>query len=208
MSQYQPMYNSFQRDPRDRYVPTSRISVAASVHLPSSDLDLQTGQLKPDHMRRRRTQAQRLEREELEKKEQKLKEAMQRDMKKGGLRVSGYTAIAVVFAVLCICGLKVILMHGAIDEFQKQINKTQTAIAACQENITELEIAIGKASDEATICYAASQNLRMIPAESAQAVHLPAVDTRPLRTVARPAQDVQEIAAASTQIPMLASAGN
>jgi len=74
--------------------------------------------------------------------------------------------------------------------------------------MSDLEIAIAKASDEATICYAASQNLNMIPAESAKAVHLSAVDTRPLQTAAQPAQNAQEIAAAATQIPMLASAGN
>ena len=208
MSQYQPMYNSFQRDPRDRYVPTSRISVAASVYLPASDLDLQTGQLKPDHQRRRRTQAQRLEREELEKKEQKLKETLQRDMKKGGVRISIWTAAFIVCAVLVMGGLSVGLQRSRLTGYQDQINKLQIAIEACQESMSDLEIAIAKASDEATICYAASQTLNMIPAESAKAVHLSAVDTRPLQTAAQPAQNAQEIAAAATQIPMLASAGN
>lgn len=208
MSQYQPLYNSFQRDQRDRYVPTSRISVAASVYLPSSDLDLQTGQLKPDHLRRRRTQAQRLEREELEKKEQKLKESLQRDMKKGGVRVSAWTALLVVVLVFFIGGLTIGLQRSQFAAYQEQANKMQKAIEACQKSIDELEIDIQKASDETTICYAASQNLHMIPAESAKAVHLSAVDTRPMQTAAQPVQSAQEIAAAATQIPMLASAGN
>ena len=37
MSQYQPMYDTFQRETRERYVPSARLNVAASVQLPGSD---------------------------------------------------------------------------------------------------------------------------------------------------------------------------
>ena len=48
MSQYVPMYDSFAQYNTERYVPTSRMSVSNSVYLPGSEVDLRTGQLKPD----------------------------------------------------------------------------------------------------------------------------------------------------------------
>ena len=54
MAQYQPMYDSFDRSLPERYVPTARMSVSASVYLPGSEVDMYTGQLKPDRQRRRR----------------------------------------------------------------------------------------------------------------------------------------------------------
>ena len=67
MSQYEPLYDSFDRSMRERYVPTARMSVSASVYLPGSEVDLYTGQVKPDRPRRRRTQSKRLEAERLER---------------------------------------------------------------------------------------------------------------------------------------------
>ena len=42
-----------------------------------------------------------------------------------------------------------------------------------------LKAQIAEASDSSTICYAAARDLGMVPASSAQAIHLTAVDTRP-----------------------------
>ena len=46
-------------------MPTPRMSVSSSVYLPGSDVDPQTGWLKPDRQRRCRTQGKKLEMERL-----------------------------------------------------------------------------------------------------------------------------------------------
>ena len=48
MSQYEPLYDSFSHGGHGGYVPTPRMSVSASVYLPGSDVDPQTGWLKPN----------------------------------------------------------------------------------------------------------------------------------------------------------------
>ena len=210
MSQYQPMYNSFQRDPRDRYVPSSRISVSASVRLPSSDLDLRTGELKPDGVRRHRTQAQRLEKQELEQKEKKLKESLEREMKKGGVRVTLNAATCICTVLALVCFFSYLGHKSQLDAYQMRLNEVQAQIQSCNQKMEDLEVAIAETSDPSVICYAASQNLHMIPAASAKAVHLTAVDTRPLETARQTVVAVEEtvlIVAQTTQIPAIASAG-
>ena len=210
MSQYQPMYDSFQRDPRERYVPTSRINVSASVYLPGSDLDLQTGQLKPDRVRRQRTQAKRLEAEALEMERQKTEEALQREMKKGGVRVTWPTAAVLCGLLLFICLFSAVFQLSEISALQEQLNTLQRDIQACRTENEDLTVDIAAASDAAVICYAASRNLNMIPAEAAEAIHLTAVDTRPLKPIKQ--NTVQTLNASAqaqtTPIPVSASAGN
>lgn len=210
MSQYQPMYDSFQRDPRERYVPTSRISVSASVCLPSSDLDPYTGQLKPDRVRRQRTQAKRLEAEALEKERKKTEESLQREMKKGGVRVTWPTAVVLCGMLVFICLFSSVFQLSEISGLQEQLNVLQRDIQACRTENEDLEVEIAAASDASVICYAASRNLNMIPAESAEAIHLVAVDTRPLQTakqtVIRTTNPTAQIQ--TTQVPVSASAGN
>ena len=78
MAQYEPMYDSFRRRASERYVPSARMSVSSSVYLPGSEVDLYTGQLKPDHQRRCRVQGKRLEEERLERERRKLEAALRR----------------------------------------------------------------------------------------------------------------------------------
>ena len=80
MSQYEPMYDSFSHAGRGGYVPTPRMSVSSSVYLPGSDVDLQTGWLKPDRQRRCRTQGKRLEIERLRQEEAALQASIQREL--------------------------------------------------------------------------------------------------------------------------------
>ena len=72
MSQYEPLYDSFSHGGRGGYVPTPRMSVSSSVYLPGSDVDPQTGWLKPDRQRRCRTQGKQLEMERLTREQQAL----------------------------------------------------------------------------------------------------------------------------------------
>ncbi len=211
MSQYEPMYDSYSRTAQERYVPTPRMSVSSSVYLPGSDVDIQTGRLKPDRQRRCRTQGKRLEIERLEREEQALKASVQREMSKGGTRISVRTGILLIAVLLFVCGISILIQQGTIADRQKAVNRLESSIADCRSQNAALETQIAEASDAATICYAAARNLNMIPAESAEAIHLVAVDTRPKAATAQAAQQqpnvqaAQQSAAQTTPVPALAS---
>lgn len=180
MSQYEPFYDSFSHGGRGGYVPTPRMSVSSSVYLPGSDVDPQTGWLKPDRQRRCRTQGKQLEMERLTREQQALEDSIRREMNKGGVRISVRLGIFLMALLLFVCGLCVLLQQGAIADRQKAINRLESSIADCRSQNAALETQIAEASTEAAICYAAARDLNMIPAESAEAIHLVAMDTRPM----------------------------
>ena len=216
MSQYEPLYDSFSHGGHGGYVPTPRMSVSASVYLPGSDVDPQTGWLKPDRQRRCRTQGKKLEMERLTREQQALEESIRREMSKGGVRISVRMGVFLTALLLFICGLCVLLQQGTIADRQKDINRLERSIADCRsqnaaEAIAEveqqhaarsqnaaLETQIAEASTEAAICYAAARDLNMIPAESAEAIHLVAVDTRPMASAGT---ETQAQADAAIEVP-------
>lgn len=209
MSQYQPMYDTFQRDTRERYVPSGRIVVAASVSLPAGDIDLATGRLKPDHERRHRTQGQVLESERLERKRAKHQKAFDREMQKKGTRVSWLSAVIICASLLFACLFTIDYQLSKLQSIQEQRNSVAADVDVCESRKEELEDAFTLACSETNILYAAAQDLKMIPAEAAEAVYLVPVDTRPLLTAGQPAQNVTADATVqTTQIPAVASAGN
>ena len=209
MSQYQPMYDTFQRDARERYVPSARLNVAASVQLPGSDLDPVTGMLKPDRVRRHRTQAQRLEQQRLEEEDRRLKESLAREMKKGGVRVTWLTAVVVCSALLFVCLFTIGYQRSMITACQAQINTLEKEIKTCTAQNELLNDELEAARDISNIGYAA-RNLGLIRADAVEAVHLTAVDTRPLANVRTSYVIPQtvETTAQATHVPVIASAGN
>ena len=198
MSQYEPLYDSFSHGGHGGYVPTPRMSVSASVYLPGSDVDPQTGWLKPDRQRRCRTQGKKLEMERLTREQQALEESIRREMSKGGVRISVRMGVFLTALLLFICGLCVLLQQGAIADRQKAINRLESSIADCRSQNAALETQIAEASTEAAICYAAARDLNMIPAESAEAIHLVAVDTRPMASAGT---ETQAQADAAIEVP-------
>lgn len=198
MSQYEPLYDSFSHGGHGGYVPTPRMSVSASVYLPGSDVDPQTGWLKPDRQRRCRTQGKKLEMERLTREQQALEESIRREMSKGGVRISVRMGVFLTALLLFICGLCVLLQQGTIADRQKDINRLERSIADCRSQNAALETQIAEASTEAAICYAAARDLNMIPAESAEAIHLVAVDTRPMASVGT---ETQAQADAAIEVP-------
>ncbi len=198
MSQYEPLYDSFSHGGHGGYVPTPRMSVSASVYLPGSDVDPQTGWLKPDRQRRCRTQGKKLEMERLTREQQALEESIRREMSKGGVRISVRMGVFLTALLLFICGLCVLLQQGTIADRQKDINRLERSIADCRSQNAALETQIAEASTEAAICYAAARDLNMIPAESAEAIHLVAVDTRPMASAGT---ETQAQAAAAIEVP-------
>lgn len=210
MSQYEPLYDSFYRGASERYVPSARMSVSASVYLPGSEIDLTTGQLKPDHLRRRRTQGKRLEQERLAREKQRLAESVRRESSKGGVRISVRAGLLAIAALVFVCGLVILSNQGRIVECQKEINRLERAAAECRSRNAELETQIAEACDADVIRYAASQNLNMIPSEAAEAIHLVAVDTRPRQTKATQQLTASTTAleAQATQTPVSAQNAN
>ena len=198
MSQYEPLYDSFSHGGHGGYVPTPRMSVSASVYLPGSDVDPQTGWLKPDRQRRCRTQGTKLEMERLTREQQALEESIRREMSKGGVRISVRMGVFLTALLLFICGLCVLLQQGTIADRQKDINRLERSIADCRSQNAALETQIAEASTEAAICYAAARDLNMIPAESAEAIHLVAVDTRPMASAGT---ETQARADAAIEVP-------
>ena len=198
MSQYEPLYDSFSHGGHGGYVPTPRMSVSASVYLPGSDVDPQTGWLKPDRQRRCRTQGKKLEMERLTREQQALEESIRREMSKGGVRISVRMGVFLTALLLFICGLCVLLQQGTIADRQKVINRLERSIADCRSQNAALETQIAEASTEAAICYAAARDLNMIPAESAEAIHLVAVDTRPMASAGT---ETQAQADAAIEVP-------
>ena len=198
MSQYEPLYDSFSHGGHGGYVPTPRMSVSASVYLPGSDVDPQTGWLKPDRQRCCRTQGKKLEMERLTREQQALEESIRREMSKGGVRISVRMGVFLTALLLFICGLCVLLQQGTIADRQKDINRLERSIADCRSQNAALETQIAEASTEAAICYAAARDLNMIPAESAEAIHLVAVDTRPMASAGT---ETQAQADAAIEVP-------
>ena len=198
MSQYEPLYDSFSHGGHGGYVPTPRMSVSASVYLPGSDVDPQTGWLKPDRQRRCRTQGKKLEMERLTREQQALEESIRREMSKGGVRISVRMGVFLTALLLFICGLCVLLQQGTIADRQKDINRLERSIADCRSQNAALETQIAEASTEAAICYAAARALNMIPAESAEAIQLVAVDTRPMASAGT---ETQAQADAAIEVP-------
>ena len=213
MSQYEPLYDSFSHGGHGGYVPTPRMSVSASVYLPGSDVDPQTGWLKPDRQRRCRTQGKKLEMERLTREKQDLQEPIRREMSKGGVRICVRMGVFLTALLLFICGLCVLLQQGTIADRQKDINRLERSIADCRSQNAALETQIAEASTEAAICYAAARDLNMIPAESAEAIHLVAVDTRPMASAGTETQARADAAievpseqtASATHVPAVAS---
>ena len=117
------------------------------------------------------------------------------------------TGILLIGCMLFICGLILLSYQGAFAGRQKEINRLGTQIAEIRRQNALLETQIAEASDSAVICYAASQNLNMIPAESAEAIHLVAVDTRPRNNGRQEYQPVVETLpfAQPSHVPVTAS---
>ena len=207
MSQYEPLYDSFSRNASDRFVPTARMNVSPSVYLPGAEIDFLTGQLKPDRQRRRRTQGKRLEAERLEREQKRLEEAVRREMSKGGVRISVRAGILVMALMLFFCGVTVLYHQGQIVQRQKEINRLEKEIAHCRIVNEGLQAQVAEASDAAVICYYASQNLGMVPAQSVAAIHLTAADTRPTMQAVPQEKEVVVVAMESqnTPVPMVAS---
>ncbi|NLI20609.1 MAG: hypothetical protein GX418_03590 [Clostridiales bacterium] len=179
MSQSVRMYDSYHEYEAEGYQPNDRFRVRSSVFLPSSDVDLRTGMLREDQRRRGRTQALRMEANRLDEEYAKLDAALQTRQTERGFRMPLSRAALLVLLFLFIFGIVLLMQRGTLAQRQRGLkNQTQRIEQIRAENV-QLQKQIDEASDAATICYAAARDLGMVPAASAQAIHLTAMDTRP-----------------------------
>ena len=212
MAQQNLVYRTYENEYGQEYVyPSERMYVHSSVYLPSSEIDPRTGLLKPDNPRRGRTQAKRLEYAHLDKEYRQLDASLKARAEYPGVRVSLRGALLVIAVTAFILGLLLLTQQGTLAERQKALNRMNQAMETCAKANDELAAQIAEASDSATICYAAARDLNMISGEAANAIHLVAMDTRPLETQARLARENRVSASDAgqeTPIPALASAGS
>jgi hypothetical protein len=214
MAQQNMVYRTYENEYGREYIyPTERMYVHASVYLPSSEIDPRTGLLKPDNPRRGRIQAKRLEYAHLDKEYRELDASLKARAEHPGIRVSLRGAILLIAVTAFILGLLLLSQQGTLAERQKALNRMNKSMEDCAKINDELAAQIAEASDSAIICYAAARDLNMISGEAANAIHLVAMDTRPLETQARLARESREPAGAAeagqeTPIPAVASAGS
>lgn len=126
----------------------------------------------PDGQRRGRTQAKRIEREELEKEEKRNRESYKRETNKKGVRVSAMKSAILVAVLLLACTVVLVGKVGTVGDYQEKISRTRRSVTEYRTQNDSLRSQILAATDEAKICYYASQKLGMIPATSAAAIHL------------------------------------
>lgn len=136
--------------------------------------------------------------ERLTREQQALEESIRREMSKGGVRISVRMGVFLTALLLFICGLCVLLQQGTIADRQKDINRLETL----HRGLPQPERRPGNTDCggfyRGAICYAAARDLNMIPAESAEAIHLVAVDTRPMASAGT---ETQAQADAAIEVP-------
>lgn len=200
------VYDSFHEYDMEQFLPNEHFYVRSSVYLPSSEVDLRTGMLRDDVRRRGRTQALRLEAEQLDEEYGRLDAALQARSKEKGMRISVRSAFLLVMAVALSFAMVLLVQTGTLAQRQRSLKMLNQRMEEMKTANADLTNQIAEASDSSNICYAAARNLGMVPATSAQAIHLTAVDTRPNNSAASvsaaaDAQAVQQVqtADANTQ---------
>lgn len=184
MAQASKVYDSFHEYDSDAYLPNDRFYVRSSVYLPSSDVDIRTGMLREDMRRRGRTQALRIEAERLDQEYAQLDATLEAHKNEKGVRISFRKAFLLVLSVVFLFAVLLLIQQGMLAQRQRSLKTLNQRIEEVKTANADLKAQIAEASDSSTICYAAARDLGMVPAASAQAIHLTAVDTRPGSPVA------------------------
>jgi len=156
----------------------SRFYVHSNVYLPNSEIDFQTGMVRESKRRTGRTQALLHEDAQLNKEYARLQALVQARAAENGMRMSLKAAVILILTVIFLFAIILLVQQGNIIAKRNTLDQMDADILATQEVIRGISSQIEEASDEVTICYAASQELDMIPAESAQAIYLSALSTR------------------------------
>ena len=176
MAQQAFVYDDFQSFGRDDTTATQpRMYVRSNVYLPYGEVDPRTGMPVEGRGPRGRMQAKRMEYDQLE-------EAIRKHDAEAAkaFTISFRSAVLLVALIAFVLGMMLVSTQGTLTEKQKTLNRSQQQVTAYQEANEKLRLSIAEASREEVICYAAAQDLNMVPASAAQAIELPAANTRPI----------------------------
>jgi cell division protein FtsL len=178
MSQYTltpPIRNNLYAGPSNG----GRFYVRPNVYLPNSEIDLQTGMLREADRRSGRTQALRQEYHQLAGEYTHLDAIRKARESETGKRMSLKAAVTLMLAVFILFSVIVLVQQGNIIAKNSAISLLNDKITATQTVVSGIQAQIDEASDPVQICYTAAQDLDMVPSESAQAIYLTALSTRP-----------------------------
>ncbi len=158
---------------------TGRLYVRPNVYLPNSEINTETGMVCDAVRRTGRTQALRQEARRLDTEYQKLQSMLKARADEKGRRVSLRSALVLIFAVVMLFSVILLVQQGTVIAKQESLRMMNQQVKSTREDIAGIQAQIDEVSDPVTVCYTAARDLDMIPAESAQAIYLSALSTRP-----------------------------
>lgn len=157
----------------------SRLYVRPNVYLPNGEIDFLTGMLCEARRRTGRTQALRREARQLDAEFAQLKTMLQERAGEKGKRISKKAAVGLVVSVLLFFSVILLVQQGNIASRYHAISLLDDKIKATASVVSDIQAQIDEASDPVNICYTAARDLDMVPGDSAQAIYLTALSTRP-----------------------------
>ncbi len=193
MAQTGRFYDSYNEYGSNQFQATDRFRIHASVFLPHGEVDPETGLLREGTRRAGRIQALQMEGDLLEKDYHQMNAALTARMQEKGIRMPLRYAILLIVLMLVAGGLTLLVKEGRIAQRVRRTASVNQQVEQLKEENTGYNQKIAEASDPATICYAAARDIGLVPANSTQAIHLSAMETRPT------APGTQLTAAAYTQ---------
>ncbi|MBN1777442.1 MAG: hypothetical protein JW811_04900 [Clostridiales bacterium] len=158
---------------------TGRLYVRPNVYLPNSEIDFKTGMLRQSARRVGRTQALRSEAGRLDTEYVKLESMLKARANEKGRRMPLKSAVLLIFAIVMLFSVILLVQQGNIIAKEETVRQMNIKIQATRDEIASISAKIDEASDPVQICYIAARDLDMIPADSAQAIYLTALSTRP-----------------------------
>lgn len=159
--------------------PSGRLYVRPNVYLPNSEVDLETGMVREAARRTGRTQALRSEARRLDTEYQKLQSMLKARANEKGRHMPLKSAVLLIFFVVLVFSVILLVQQGYLVAKEETVRQMNASVQSSREDIAAIQAQIDAASDPVAICYAAARDLGMIPAESAQAIYLTALSTRP-----------------------------
>ena len=158
---------------------TGRLYVRPNVYLPNSEIDSDTGMVREASRRTGRTQALRSEARHLETEYQRLQSILKARVDEKGRHMPLRSAILLILAVVMLFSVVLLVQQGNIIAREESLRQMNVNVQATREDIAGIQAQIDEATDPVAICYTAARELGMIPADSAQAILLTAMSTRP-----------------------------
>ena len=158
---------------------TGRLYVRPNVYLPNGEIDFETGMIRQNERRVGRTQALRSEQSRLDMEYAKLQSVLHARRSEKGQRMPLRSAVIMILAVVVLFSVVLLFQQGNIVSRENSLRQMNAKIESTRDEIAGINAQIAQATDPVQVCYTAARELNMVPAESAQAIYLTALSTRP-----------------------------